>query len=107
MLQGQEWVELHVKPSPEDDNRTRARGKVQKAWVSLLDEDGAVQVARAPQLDGSGVDAVLIPKDLRRRMEEVHEKSMAHDELVAEISFLSVPERPVSIIDHAIMHLSD
>ena len=57
----QHWVQLNLKHSVEDEDRGRSKGKVLQGWISLKAQNGREQLARAPHLDGSGVEATMLP----------------------------------------------
>jgi hypothetical protein len=85
---GNWWVELFVKPSPKSSAFSGAdRFKVVKAWASMLDSSTkTAQLTRAEELDGKGVDAVMLPGELHQAIEEAHTKSEAHDGLLQQLT---------------------
>jgi hypothetical protein len=57
----QYWVQLYLKHSVEDNDMGHLKDKVLQGWVSLKTPNGQVQVSRAPHIDGSSVEAAMLP----------------------------------------------
>jgi hypothetical protein len=69
----QHWVQLNLKHSVEDEDRGRSKGKVVQGWISLKAQNGREQLARAPNIDGSGVEATMLPSRRSPRKRSPHQ----------------------------------
>jgi Ca2+-binding EF-hand superfamily protein len=77
---GTQWVQLLVKTEPQ--------GKVQKGWAMERDSTGLEQLARAPNIDGTGIDAIMSPvgPSADELLEQLRSQREAHEAALKQLS---------------------